>query len=81
MFTTGVFLSQSPCEYHIIDVIDKFAMDAKNVHFRSCEYLVVVISMVRHSPCEDYWNAKMTLLVTNKVSIFLSPLEMSKNTI
>ena len=43
--------------------------------------LVVVISMVRHSPCEDYWKAKMTLLVTNKVAIFLSSLEMSKNTI
>ena len=35
----------------------------RNVRSRSCENLVVVISMVRHSPCEDYWKAKMTSMV------------------
>ena len=71
------FSSQSPRECHIIDVIDK----PVNVRSRSCENLVALISMVRHSPCEDHWNAKMTSLATNKAAIFVTSLEMSMNTI
>ena len=33
----------------------------RNVRSRSCENLSVVISVVRHSSCEGYWNARMTL--------------------
>ena len=42
----------------------------------------MVISVARHSPCEDYWNARMTLEVTYKVAAFLKDvvnLQMSKN--
>ena len=41
-----------------------------NVRSRSCEHLSVVISVVRHSPCEGYCNARMTLQVTYKVTTF-----------
>ena len=36
----------------------------RNVRSRSCENLSVVISVVRHSPCEGYWNARMTWSLT-----------------
>ena len=50
--------------------------------FSTClENLVALISMVRHSPCEDHWNAKMTSLATNKAAIFVTSLEMAMNTI
>ena len=43
--------------------------------------LSVVISVVRHSQCEGYWNARMSLQVTYKIATFPNSLEMSKNTI
>ena len=42
----------------------------------------MVISVVHLSPCEGYWNARMTLQVTYKVATFpkdVVNLQMSKN--
>ena len=69
VFTTVGLVAR---EYHIIDVIEK----PVNVRSRSCENLVALISMVRHLPCEDHWNVKMTSLATNKAAIFVTSLEM-----
>ena len=71
------FSSQSPHEYHIIGVIDKPVCNGCEMFVN----LVALISMVRHSPCEDHWNAKMTSLATNRAAIFVTSLEMSMNTI
>ena len=72
------FSSQSPHEYHIIDVIDKFAMDAR------CS-----LSELRKSKSGDFRGSpfavrrllecKMTLEVTYKVAAFLKDVVMRLN--
>ena len=83
MFTTGVLVPNLPASItSLIDVIDKFAMDAKCSFSELRKSIRVVISVVRHSPCEGYWNARMTLQVTYKVATFpkdVVNLQTSKN--
>ena len=63
----------------LIDEIDKFTMDAKCSFSELRKSIRVVISVVRHSPCEGYWNARMTLQVTYKVATFPKDVQTSKN--
>ena len=83
VFTTGVLVPNLPVSItSLIDVIDKFAMDAKCSFSELRKSIRVVISVVRHSPCEGYWNARMTLQVSYKVATFpkdVVNLQTSKN--
>ena len=83
VFTKGVLVPNLPVIItSSIDVIDKFVMDAKCSFTELRKSIRVVISVVRHSPCKGYWNARMTLQVTYKVATFLNDvinLQTSKN--
>ena len=77
MFTTGVLVPNLPLR------ITSLTQSTSLQSFSELENVIrVVISLVRHSPHEGYWNARMTLKVTYKAAIFpkdVVNLQMSKN--